>query len=292
MRGNPLPSRHALKTFMHEAYSCRLTAMAPLCSTLGQNGYSNQIMYNVFAEENKNESNNNTVMTIMQTAALMAAPSSTGTAKGTAICTKVATAINQLLANQTTMMVQMAAMTLAPPPAQHTRVFVPRETFHVPPIQQVAVPIQQQFIAQGGFNSGRGGHRGGRGQGRGGHGGGRSCMQFADALRGVGAVAPTMNNMIPYRGGIAQLLAAPGGRLQCHNANFSNIYKLNNNWNVCFSCGFDVEDGHTSSTCPFKKWNRQDLYTRDNAQHFIAAGYVPCTKGMNKSVLLSGRRNT
>jgi hypothetical protein len=22
------------------------------------------------------------------------------------------------------------------------------------------------------------------------------------------------------------------------------------NWNVCYSCGFDVENGHTSMTCP------------------------------------------
>jgi hypothetical protein len=61
----------ALKTFMHEAYGCRLTAMA-LRSTSGQNGYSNQTMYNVFAEEHENESDNDTVTTITQTAALTA----------------------------------------------------------------------------------------------------------------------------------------------------------------------------------------------------------------------------
>ena len=91
-------------------------------------------------------------------------------------------------------------------------------------------------------------------------------MPFADAMCGTGVVAPTMANMVPYKGGIAQLPATPGGRSQRHNANFSNIYKLHDNWNVCFSCGFDVEDGHTSGTRPFKKWNHQDSYTRDNAQ--------------------------
>ena len=101
-----------------------------------------------------------------------------------------------------------------------------------------------------------------------------------------------MTNMVPYGGGIALLPAVPGGRWQCRNANFSNIYKLHNNWNVCFSCGFDVEDRHTSDTCPFKKWNHQDSYTRDNAKQLIAVGYNPCTKGMHKSVLPSGRRNT
>ncbi len=31
---------------------------------------------------------------------------------------------------------------------------------------------------------------------------------------------------------------------------YSNIMKRYANWNVCFSYGFDVEDGHTSKTCP------------------------------------------
>jgi hypothetical protein len=83
-----------------------------------------------------------------------------------------------------------------------------------------------------------------------------------------------------------------GGQSQCRNAEFSNIYKQHNNWNVCFRCGFDVKDGHTSGTCPFKKWNHQVSYTRDNAQQFIVAGYDPCMKGMHKLVLPSGRRNT
>ena len=156
----------ALKTFMHKVYGCHLTVMA-LCSMSGQNGYSNQTMYNVFTEENENKSDDDIVTTITQTAPLTAAPSSTSTLKGTAISAEVAAAINQLSANQTTMMAQMAAMRMAPPTAPHTRVFVPRETFHVPPIPQVAVPMHQPFAAQGGFSTGRGGRCGGRSQGRG-----------------------------------------------------------------------------------------------------------------------------
>ncbi len=67
-------------------------------------------------------------------------------------------------------------------------------------------------------------------------------------------------------GGTGQLPAAPGGQSQRHNAEFLDIYKQQNNWNVCFSCRFDVEDVHTSGTCPFKKWNHQVSYTRNNAQ--------------------------
>jgi hypothetical protein len=79
-------------------------AASLLRSTSGQNGYSNQTMYHVFDEEHGNESDKDTVTTITQTAAIMAAPGSTSTSQGTAISAKVAAAINQLLANQTTMM--------------------------------------------------------------------------------------------------------------------------------------------------------------------------------------------
>ncbi len=111
-------------------------------------------------------------------------------------------------------------------------------------------------------------------------------MPFADAMQGAGA-APTMTAMIPYRGGIAQ--PSPRMRQRRKQLDFSNIYKIHNNWNACFSCGFDIKDGHTSITCPFKRWNHQDSFTRGNAQQFIAAGYNPCTKGMHKMVLPAGR---
>ena len=135
---------------MHEAYGRRLTATA-LRSTSGQNGYSDQTMYHVFNEEHGNESDEDTVRTITQTSAIMAAPGSTSTSQGTAISAEVAAAINQLSANQTTMMAQMAAMTMAPPMVPQTRGTVPHEAFHVPPILQVAVPMHQPFAAQAGF---------------------------------------------------------------------------------------------------------------------------------------------
>jgi hypothetical protein len=31
---------------------------------------------------------------------------------------------------------------------------------------------------------------------------------------------------------------------------FSNVTKIYANWNACYSCGFDVADGHTSMSCP------------------------------------------
>jgi hypothetical protein len=156
----------------------------------------------------------------------------------------------------------MAALAIVPPPAQNTRAYAPREQFYVPPIQQVAVPMQQPFSAAGAYPAGHGGQRGVRGCNQGGHQGGCSRMPFADAMQGAGA-APTMTAMIPYGGGIAQ--PSPGMRQRPKQLDFSNICKIHNNWNACFSCGFDIKDRHTSITCPFKWWNHQDSFTRGNA---------------------------
>ena len=230
-----------------------------------------------------------TVTTVTQAAVLTTTAGDAAPSGITAISDEVAAAINQLAANQSAIMsqmaatnAQMAALSVVPPQAQHTQAFAPREQFHVPPIQQVAVPMQQPFSAVGAYPSGRGGQRAVRGCGRGRRRGGHSRTPFADAMRGAGTAQP-IAAMVPYGGGITQ---PPTGvqQQQRRNPDFSNIYKVHNNWNVCFSCGFDIEDGHTSITCPFKRWNHQDSFTRKNAQQFIAAGYDPCTKGMHKTV--------
>jgi hypothetical protein len=283
----------ALKTFIHGAYGRRLTAMA-LRSTSGQNGYANQMIYNVMEAGLDDDTDNDTVMTVTQAAALTTTAGNATPLGITAISNEVAAAINQLAANRLAIMsqmaatnAQMAALSVVSPQAQHTRAFAPREQFHVPPIQQVAVPMQQPFSAIGAYPSGRGGQQAVHGHGHGGCRGGRSRTPFADAMHGAGTAQP-IAAMVPYGGGITQ---PPTGvqQQQRRNPDFSNIYKVHNNWNVCFSCGFDIKNGHTSITCPFKRWNHQDLFTHKNAQQFIAAEYDPCTKGMHKTVLPSGR---
>jgi hypothetical protein len=281
----------ALKTFIHAAYGRRLTALA-LCSTSGQNGYANQKTYNVLEEGNGEDTNDDTVTTIMQTAALTTATGGRAPSGGTAISAKVTAAINQLLANQTAIMpqmaaatAQMAALTVVPTLAQNARAYALRKQFYVPPIQQIAVPMQQPFSAVGAYPTGWGGQRGGCGCNQGGHRGGRSRTPFADSMRGAGAV-PMMTKMMPHGGSIAQ--PPPQNATAAQKTGFLNIYKLHNNWNACFSCGFDIKDGHTSITCPFKWWNHQDSFTCRNAQQFIVAGYDPCTKGMHKRVLPAG----
>jgi hypothetical protein len=185
----------ALKTFIHAAYGHHLTALA-LRSTSGHNGYANLTMYNVLEDKNDDDTDDNTVTTITQ----MDASTTGGTTPsgGTAISAEVAAAINQLSANQTAITSQMAAVTaqmaalsVVPPPAQNTCAYALRNQFYVPPIQQVAVPMQQPFSATGAYPAGREGQRGGRGCNQGGRQGGHSRTSFADAMQGTGA-APMM----------------------------------------------------------------------------------------------------
>jgi hypothetical protein len=88
-------------------------------------------------------------------------------------------------------------------------------------------------------------------------------------------------------GGIVPAFAggyAPASR-GWRGAEYSNQNKLHNNWNVCFSHGFEVENGHTSATCEWRKMDHQEGFTCLNAQGYIDAEYDPCTRGMHKNVL-------
>jgi hypothetical protein len=117
----------------------------------------------------------------------------------------------------------------------------------------------------------------------------------ADAEDGVVAhLLITCAPQVPWRLRLATLSILLGAtRSFCPCREYSDkcktpispIYTKGKNWNICFSCGFDIEDGHTSLTCPFNKMNQQSSFTCKNAQQFIAGGYDPCTKGMHKTVL-------
>jgi hypothetical protein len=141
----------------------------------------------------------------------------------------------------------MAAMTFAANAPSHNT------HFQIPPIQNMG---QQPFVgaAQGSFNTGcvgGGRQRGGHGRGRtGSRGGGRGRGSFAQQVLGVfGGIPPYVN------GPPAGVVSPPEARV---NAPFqSNTTKQYANWNVCWSWGFDVEDGHTSATCP-THWRKTD----------------------------------
>jgi hypothetical protein len=74
-------------------------------------------------------------------------------------------------------------------------------------------------------------------------------------------------------------------RARRQNPAYSNCYNILNNWNVCYSHGFDVEDGYNSATCGQRKMDRQEGFTCNNAKAYIGAGYAPNMKGMHRNIL-------
>jgi hypothetical protein len=239
-------------------------------------------MYNFFGgldNDNPNDDTETTIAPVTNIAAKAATMNSTlGTAPTAmpSVNADIAAAINQLSANQSAIMSHMAALLFTPAPVNPT---TRRTTAAVPPIQQLTVPFHQQIP---------GGRRGGGGRGRGRGGQGRT--PFADYMRTqqLRITSRGLDQIVPYGSGIVPFQPdVHNGPPAVQNPDYLNIYKRHNNWNVCFSCGFDIKDGHTFATCPFKKANHQQSFSRKNAQQFIAAGYDHCTKGMHKTVLTS-----
>jgi hypothetical protein len=280
----------ALKTFFDKAYGQRLMALE-LRSMSGQNGYTSQTMYNILKSDDNTK--NNTAASLTQTEAAATAGTTATFAGMSGITTPTndatinedfAVVINQLAANQTTIMTQMAALSFAQEASQHTRQFVTRDAFQVPPIQQQTIPTQQAPFQAGAFHAGCGG-------------------QQTSVIRDEGMAEEVLPCSL-IRGPHQQLPATLS-----HTAGAMHSLHLDKEgYNRCkipitptymngiiigtfFLCGFDVENGHMSLTCPFRKVNHQSVFTQENAQQFIAAGYDPITKGMHKTVLPLRRRS-
>jgi hypothetical protein len=140
----------------------------------------------VFGEGDDKVTDNNTTITqtamAAMTGSILGGATNAATSK-TTIPSEVSAAINQLAANQTAMINQMAAMQFSPPtPARHTG----QGQLHVPPIQQLNIPVPEAY-AGGSFQPGQGGGRGRGGRSRqGGPGGGRGCTPFADHVQTLG----------------------------------------------------------------------------------------------------------
>jgi hypothetical protein len=72
--------------------------------------------------------------------------------------------------------------------------------------------------------------------------------------------------------------------LQQQYLKYSNIIKTFANQNVCYTCGFDVEDWHTSATCNRKKPGHQDGFAHSNYMEYAPANHPFCRKAMNKTM--------
>ena len=68
-----------------------------------------------------------------------------------------------------------------------------------------------------------------------------------------------------------------------------NYTKYFNNWNMCCTCGFDVQSWHTSRSCPNKAKNphHNDAIDRNNYQAYAAAGWNIRMKAAHKRQLPS-----
>ncbi len=234
-------------------------------------------MQNAFAalgkESEEDEDDVQTVITQMAALTTQSQLTATTTAETQAAVT---VAINQLAANQQAMQQQFAAFT-----TQRNTTYQARTP--APPITQFTIPnlVSSPF-------GGRGGGRRTGGHGRGGRSnfattGGRNIHTlFAIYTAGQSGLPPI--GAIGGRGGGVPPFAQ---QTPARNAVPMYLNKVYANWNVCFSCGFDVEDGHTSKTCPklWRRANHQEGFDRTNASQYILAGYDACTKAMHNSQL-------
>jgi len=215
------------------------------------------------------------VHTVITQMAALTTQSKLSASTGAETNASVTAAINQLAANQQAMQQQFAAFT-----ATRNTTYQPAQA--PPPMQQLTIPSFGTFQPAG---LGFGGRRGGRGRGERANMGRHGRTPFANFVsRGNQSGLPPIGGG-GRGGGIAPFAQQNASRNV--TPMYSNIIKRYANWNVCFSCGFDVENGHTSKTCPapWRRANHQEGYTRENSGQYISAGYDACTKAMHKSQL-------
>jgi hypothetical protein len=76
-------------------------------------------------------------------------------------------------------------------------------------------------------------------------------------------------------GGLGFISPGLGGQQQATAPPYSNLMKQYTNWwNACYSCSFDIADGHMSMLCPAHLYKAgHDVYfTCQNVQQYINVG--------------------
>ena len=132
-----------------------------------------------------------------------------------------------------------------------------------------------------------------------GMGGGRMQQQYSPGgfppNQGTGNVFPPTymtppppgggGNMFGYAppGGISGYMPQGGAPPQ-ERPPYSNLVKRFANWNACYTCGFDIPDGHTSMSCQAQCKSGHDIqFTCQNAQQYIDAGRNCSTRNCHKT---------
>jgi hypothetical protein len=118
--------------------------------------------------------------------------------------------------------------------------------------------------------------------GRGGGGRSRSGSGRRTPRQGIAPPAQIGSHTIPYI--LAGAQHRNGRARNSSNPMFSIIVKDFANQDVCFSCGFDVDDWHNSATCTNRKPGHQTGFTRSNWQEYERANHQFCRRAMHKTM--------
>jgi hypothetical protein len=157
-----------------------------------------------------------------------------------------------------------------PPPAAAYAAIPPPGPAGAPPgfPNFLGPPFPPQQRQPGGRGGGGGRGRGRQGGGRGGGRGGRANTRALAFAR----QPPTNSGQ----------QSTPAAAMGAPNPN-----KHYNNWNMCFSCGFDVPGWHTSQTCPApcRREHHHEGCDRTNYAQYKAQGYTINMKRANKLLL-------
>jgi hypothetical protein len=206
---------------------------------------------------------------------------------------QVQDAVRQLQQSMANMEAINNARNVAPPAAPPIPHYVPAPpAMYAPPPPPVYQGYGQQGYGQqyqyNQYNNRRG--RGGRGN--------RNNRRYNSRARSApaayGGVPPTpgvpsappppVPASAPVNG-----IPPPPAHLQQYRQKpaFSNVTKHFNNWNMCFTCGWDVESWHNSQTCNMQHNNpaHQRGCTRENAKAYMDSGHRVSTKAMHKTKL-------
>ena len=290
----------ALRTMIQEAFQRRLNATAP---TAGHHGYAPALPYqNAFGalasdDDDDDEGAESVTESLSNHLAALTYQSQMTASTAASTTQRNAQQLANIEANQ-----QATHSTLHQIIAQLNAV-----TFNASDAGQG----HQAFQAHG-FQPGRsrgrtprGGGGRGRGFGRGGPpqyvGSGFPSLPTPQG-RGIIPVAPHGGGFPPGFGGqqggptrpppfapstFAPQVGPTGGRFgpPVQHQPFSNINKRFANWNACYSCGFDVADGHTSMSCPahLPKATHDIYFNRQNAQQYIDLGHPCSTRNRHKT---------
>jgi hypothetical protein len=257
--------------FIQEAYQ-RCLASGQM--TTSQGGYTSRNRFAAFANATDKEvSDNDTAETITTTInSHMANLSAQTAASLNANATQINASLQQLATNnaqlhqqQQLMMQKMAMLT--------TNTNMPRNNTYMALPMQIYAPLPIPGYQQQSFYHPRGHGRGG------GHShGGRARRTRGGSSHGtpMPPIVPLVTNVIPY--------IPAGVNPPQQNQGYYNIIKLFANQNVCYTCGFDVEDWHTNATCNKKKPGHQDGFTHSNYMEYERANHPFCRKAMHKTM--------